>query len=338
MANSRSTKQFSFQKNPLLEELLGELAETLKVAENSLSVDEGVNLKPNIFIVGSPRSGTTLLYQALASTGAFCYPTNFLSRFYSTLGVGCKIQKMLFDKRFQFRDELKLIDDEYQMEFSSELGKTKGPMAPNVFWYFWYHHFNFGDLTYLTDEQWRSSQTDSLVRELRIMQAELSLPIVMKGMIMNWNLLQFSSLIPNAIFLRLKRDPLDVVNSIYEARSTHSGDSEKWWSFKPPEFEQLIKLPAREQVAGFYLSIENALDQAFQKIPNQILTVEYADFCRNPNALFSLLESKFDEFDCDIKLSHLNAFQPSSGSGIENSARWNKAFDLVQKEVEFFQY
>ena len=227
MANPRNKKQFSFEKNPLLEKLLDELAETLNVAENNLPVDYSLNQKPNVFIVGSPRSGTTLLYQALASSGSFCYPTNFLSRFYSTLGVGCKIQKMLFDKRFQYRDELKLINDNFQIEFSSELGKTKGPMAPNVFWYFWYHHFNFGKLSYLTDEQWSSSQTVSFVRELRIMQAELSLPIVMKGMIMNWNLIQLSSHMPNAIFLRLKRNPFDVVNSLYKARSTHSSGYEK---------------------------------------------------------------------------------------------------------------
>lgn len=339
MTNPRNKNKFSFEKNPLLENLLGELAETLSMAENKLHVDYSVNQKPNVFIVGSPRSGTTLLYQALASTSAFCYPTNFLSRFSSTLGIGCKIQKMLFDKRFQYRDELKLIDNDFQIEFSSELGKTKGPMAPNVFWYFWYHHFNFGKLSYLTDEQWSSSQTVSFIRELRIMQTELSLPIVMKGMIMNWNLIQLSSLMPNAIFLRLKRNPFDVVNSLYEARSTHSGDYDKWWSFKPPEFEQLVQLPAREQVAGLFLSIENALDRAFEQIPNnQTISVDYVDFCQNPNELFKALEHKFNEFDCELELNQVKPFKPSADSGSENTTRWNKAFDLVQKEVEFIKY
>ena len=329
----------SFDKNSLLEKLLGELEDVLAPAEDKLVRNQDLSLKANVFIVGSPRSGTTLLYQALAASGGFCFPTNFLSRFYASLGIGCKIQKMLFSHDCQYKEEMGLIDKCDFTNFSSELGKTKGVLSPNVFWYFWYYHFKFGDKSYLNEQQWKSSNTNRFVAELGLMQKELGLPIVMKAMVLNWNLLQLSQLMPSAIFLRIKREPIDVVSSLYEARKLHSGSYNKWWSFKPPEYEQLINLSAREQVVAFYLSIDNALDASFKKLSDkQIVTVSYDDFCERPNELLHVLEKRFTDLGGDISLSKLKPFKKSCRRTVDDDKEWRKAFEVVPSKVKFNIY
>ena len=50
---------------------------------------------PVLLIVGNPRSGTTLLYQWLAATGLFAYPSNIMSRFYRAPYIGGLLHKIL---------------------------------------------------------------------------------------------------------------------------------------------------------------------------------------------------------------------------------------------------
>ena len=57
----------------------------LKVAETPLLKEPSPDRRPIILILGCARSESTLLLQLLAESGAFAYPTNFLSRFYATL-------------------------------------------------------------------------------------------------------------------------------------------------------------------------------------------------------------------------------------------------------------
>ena len=52
---------------------------------------------PVLFLVGNPRSGSTVFMQFLQSTGAFAVPTNVLSRFYYAPCIGAKIQQLLFN-------------------------------------------------------------------------------------------------------------------------------------------------------------------------------------------------------------------------------------------------
>ena len=69
------------KRTKVLEDLLDKVNCLLEEPE----LNEVSHLKqpklPTVFIVGNPRSGTTLLYQWLAATGLFAYPSNIMSRF-----------------------------------------------------------------------------------------------------------------------------------------------------------------------------------------------------------------------------------------------------------------
>ena len=68
-------KTKAYGKNKNLEKLLNKMNRfLLQLDGQSKNVEADSSIYPSIFIVGAPRSGTTLLSQYLACTGNFCYP------------------------------------------------------------------------------------------------------------------------------------------------------------------------------------------------------------------------------------------------------------------------
>jgi len=89
----------AYRKQEELEALLREMEELFDGLELPFEL-QGPKFPP-VFILGSARSGTTLVHQYLAHSGIFAYPTNTLSRFYYAPYVGAKIQQLLFEKDFK---------------------------------------------------------------------------------------------------------------------------------------------------------------------------------------------------------------------------------------------
>ena len=74
-----STKRTAtFERNAALETLLGRL--NAAIAETSLPTCDAAPLPP-LFVLGTPRSGSTFCMQWLAESGAFSYPSNLIARF-----------------------------------------------------------------------------------------------------------------------------------------------------------------------------------------------------------------------------------------------------------------
>src|SRR5262245_47802783 len=96
-----------FEPNPRLGDLLAELGPLLARAEAaSLPAPAATPRLPVVFVVGPPRSGTTLAMQWLAATGVFAWPSNLLSRFYEAPYVGALIQQVVTNPSLDFAGEL----------------------------------------------------------------------------------------------------------------------------------------------------------------------------------------------------------------------------------------
>ena len=281
----------AFQRNDQLEGLLAELSERYGPQEDP-PAGPGQPAYPVAFIVGAPRGGTTLLLQWLAASGRFSYPTNVLSRFYYALELGVAMQKLLFEERYAFRDELAAPEDAH--EYRSQLGKTRGPLAPHVFWYFWRYHFPFGRTCQLTSEQLCASRTTRFLSQLAVLEQSRAAPVALKAMIMNWNLPYLDRFVPQALFLNVRRNADDLMASIYFAREAFAGSADGWWSFEPPEYETLKCGDRYQQIAGFVRSIERATDAARTVIaPERWLDVAYEEFCAAPGALHGELTRRY---------------------------------------------
>ena len=292
-------RQKSFRRNEKLEELLQELNSLLGPLEEGIVQRFRMPRYPVVFVVGVPRSGSTLVMQWLAHSGRFSYPTNLLSRFYGAPFVGAKIQQLLTAPEYNFSDEI--LDFSGEISFSSDLGKTQGALAPNEFWYFWRRFIPNTEPQYLDGEMLSQVKSAEFVAELAALESVFGKPWAMKGLILELNIPFLSSILDKALFLFVRRHPFYNIQSLLEARVRYFGSRRAWYSIKPRESELLADLDPIDQVAGqVYLT-----DRGIQKGVDQIeaartLVVEYEDFCSNPKLVFDQIVARFHQQGVDV--------------------------------------
>lgn len=292
MSETRTTQ---FRRNELLEKLLSELGGDLQPAENRLVAhyQQTTGMRfPLILVMGPLRSGTTLFTQWLANSGLFAYPTNLLSRFYQAPIVGAKIQLLLTDLRYNFRDELG--EFARQSEYISENGKTTGALAPNEFWYFWRRFLADPGRDVWTDDALRQGMdTQTMLAELAGMMDVFQKPFAAKGMLFNYNIPFLDSILDKVLFVQIKRDPVTNVASVLDARKRQLGSEAEWYSFRIPEYEQLKSLDPIAQAAGQVHYINQAVSTGMDAVAeSRKLIVQYEDFCRSPRQVFEGLAEK----------------------------------------------
>jgi len=245
---------------------------------------------PIIFIVGCPRSGSTLLMQWIASLGVLAYPSNLVARFYANPYFGVRAQQALytFDSKKQIIPE-QTSEDAYK----SSYGHTTGALAPSEFWYFWRRFFHFGENQKICDFHTGGHNLRGFVDELALMEMAFSMPLVMKAMILNWNLPDLYSLFDKCLMIDVSRQPEENAESLYFSRQDFFNDTEKWYSFKPPAYEWLKDLPPLEQVAGQVFYTRQSIERGLEKIPDHsVLKVSHEEFCKNPAAIYSQIKAK----------------------------------------------
>ncbi|MDD5157879.1 sulfotransferase [Sulfurimonas sp.] len=280
----------NFKRNSSLEDFLNEINNDLwETEKNLLKIAEPDY--PLIFVMGSLRSGSTLMMQWLVNLGFAC-PTNMMSRFYKTPIIASKIQLLLTDERYNYRNELRDFNSE--IDFSSENGKTKGALSPNEFWYFWRRFLPFKELDYLpTSELLEKVDIDTFRAEFAGIVDVYQKPFALKGMILNYNIDFLDKIFEKAIFIYTKRDPLANIESALKAREKQLGSIEEWYSFKIPEYTELKKLNPYEQVAGQIYHINKAIKSGLKNVAeHKKMTVIYEEFCENPKVFYDELKEK----------------------------------------------
>jgi hypothetical protein len=282
----------SFSRNMGLEALLKDINSSLWGAEQKILENHREAEYPLILMMGPHRSGTTLLMQWLANTGLVAYPTNLLSRFYQAPIIGAKIQLLLTDPRFNFRDELGEFVQ--QAEYKSENGKTKGVLAPNEFWYFWRRFLAEPGRDAWTDEELKlSMDARTMCAELAGMMDVFQKPFAAKGMLFNYNIPFLDSVFDKVLFVQIKRDPATNVASVLEARKRQLGNEAAWYSFKIPEYDELKGLDPVIQTAGQIYYINRAVDRGLAAVDeSRKLVVHYEDFCADPARVFEEIRLK----------------------------------------------
>lgn len=290
--NNPLARTADFSRNTELEKLLRETNSLLWISEQKALEDYRHPEFPVVLIFGPLRSGTTLFMQWLANSGLFAYPTNLLSRFYQAPILGAKIQLLLTDPRYSFRDEL----GEFLQcaEYESENGKTKGVLAPNEFWYFWRRFLSDPNRDVWTDDELcQSMDKETMLAELSGMMDVLQKPFAAKGMLFNYNIPFLDSVFSKALFVQIRRDPVPNVASVLEARRRQHGSQKNWYSFRIPEYEKLKSLEPISQVAGQVHYINKAVSHGIAKVdPKRKMVVQYEDFCADPQSVFDELARK----------------------------------------------
>lgn len=318
----------SFIRNSSLESLLEEINILCKPGHNQLleTID---NSYPKIFIVGPLRSGTTLMMQWIAASGLAAYPTNLLSRFYGAPLLGAKLQFLLTDPEYNFRNEI--IDFNSKIDFSSENGKTLGALSPNEFWYFWRRFLPFDSLDYLPDDELLiAPEIDNLKKEINALSSIFAKPFAMKAMILNQNLSVLSELFDDAIFIWMKRDPLYNIQSVLNARLRQTGSTSSWYSFKIREYPEIKDLSPIDSAARQIAATHSSIAASLSKINDtKKIIVNYEDFCIDTSEILDQLVYKITTagFTGDLTLD-----QSQAARSFECHNQWSLN-DFTDKEA-----
>lgn len=284
-------RRMEFKKNYDLEKLLEEINHDLHFTEKNL-LEQEIREYPTIFVMGAMRSGTTLLEQWLASCGEFAYPSNILSRFYGNPIIGSKIQKLLTDPKYNFRNEI--LEFSTKISFDSNNGKTRGALEPNEFWYFWRRFLPEDLRKYTSDDLINEVDTQTMSRELWGIAQVFDKPIALKGMICNYHIPFLYETFPKSIFICLHRDIENNIESVLRARKRQFGTYNEWYSFLIPEYEELIKISdVRLQIKKQIDYINHAIDEGLKSVPiEKKIQIRYENFCAKPEALYYEIRNK----------------------------------------------
>lgn len=260
---------------------------------------------PVVFILGPPRSGTTLVSQLLASWGGFAYISNFLARFWLAPYIGSMIEQ-----------HMGVRSNGATPTYKSQFGGTTGLAEPHEFTYFWNRWFLQGQETQkLAPEELARIDRAALLRSVAAIEAAWNGPVVFKNTYWcNFQIEFVADLLPSSVFVRCQRQPAYAAQSIVLAREKIMGSRERWWSMKPPGYAELRARPWWEQVAGQVYATEAEITAGLCRVPgDRVIKTDYQAACRDPRGLIRSIARVVNHSGADVGMEGLapDRFDPT---------------------------
>lgn len=218
---------------------------------------------PPIFIMGAPRSGSTLLYQLLAYSCRTSYFTNVASVLY---GAPALTTRMIVGRR-RYEDAT----------FSSDYGLSRGSFAPSEAGRIFQRWFG---ATQPMDF------SESIRRTVGSIEATMGGPFLWKNLNLTFHLPVLHELFPSALFVHMYRDPAFTCQSII------LGLRRRGIGNVPGVMDKRMTGPdVVEQVARGVIDVERRIDGFMQVSRAACCTVRYEDVCSHPmGALAGVVE------------------------------------------------
>ncbi len=251
-----------------------------------------------VFIIGAPRTGSTILYQTLTNQLDVLYVDN----------ITCRFDKNFF---FGFWVSDKLYKQKAHNCFKSNHGDTTkcGLHAPSEcggFWYRWLPtNKHFIDYEDITDEM-----VKKIREEITTVINYFDKPIVFKNLNAGQRLRLLSRCFPKAKFIFMKRESIFTAQSILKAKRKVDIADNEFWSVMPKNYKILEKLNSYEQIIKQIYYIERQIiedSKLFTK--DSFLSIDYKDLGNNFNDTFERcknfinVENKNYFEKADIKLT-----------------------------------
>jgi hypothetical protein len=239
---------------------------------------------PSIFILGSPRTGSTLLYQLICRHFSTVYITNHTNDNYAeTPSVGVALDHTLFP------------DPNITLE--SSYGKTKRPFEPSEGSAIFAHWFGGEHPSQLKSARVLPGRRQHFQRSLQTIFAISNRPLVTKNA---WNVFRIQELattLKSAIFIWIRRDIAKSALSDLEARYRRGGP-EIWNSATTSNYQEIQKLPYWEQVVEQQYWYNKTISEDLEKFARgRFCEVWYEDLTSQPkdtiDNLFSFLTARY---------------------------------------------
>jgi Sulfotransferase family len=237
------------------------------------------HLHAPVFVIGAPRSGSTLICKVLIDQYRFAYISNLSSYFFRTLCLGIWLAQ-----------RLRLAAP--RQGYHSSYGVTEGWSSPNEAGCFWYRWFPAGMKIYVPDGELSAAARDEIRREIHAASALFGAPMIFKNLYNSMRIGPLLECFPEASFIVCERDPVQNALSLLRGRLEQQGDKTRWWTLPPREVEILQSRPYAEQVAGQVHYIYRQIYEDMGKFGTEhFFTVRYEEFCRDVHGSLQLIET-----------------------------------------------
>ena len=257
----------------------------LKSIETPLIRYKGQPKYPPIFVTGPPRSGSTLLYQLICRGLKVCYLTNFM-RCFATSPILASIL-------------IKLIGTGISKEnYTSWYGLIRGWNSPSQGIDFWRRFFGkeFYCYMYMDADCLKETAMRDMVGTISFIESLFNLPFVNKWQGHAVHILPLVKSFPNAIFIRITREPIQMCQSLLKCRLDLFGDLQAWVSAKPKEYDQIKDKPHIDQICEQIYYLERNMDEDSKKVgEHRFLTLEYESLCSDPRGVLQSIQTFYQK-------------------------------------------
>ena len=273
-----------------------------------------LDLYPPVFIIGPPRSGTTVLYQLLCKHTNFSYINNFIGHWYRIPIFAAKAHNTLFK-------------GEIELELNSNFGKSKNHYGPNEFGEFWYKYYS---KTHSFKNQNKKS-AEKLKMEIAAITKIFEKPILLKNVVNSMRIESLSNIFNNSTFIVIGRDKLDNAQSILNARISLHNDKNHQWSVITPSIRNNPSLPFYKDIISQLDDIQLNIESSLKRIGNdKFIFIEYEDLCYNtPKVIKSILQ-KLNSRGLNLNEKGQIPRQLNFSTGIKVS---EPDYDLLRKDI-----
>ena len=260
------------------------MGDSLSVIEESLRCEHAAGIASNnlpcVFVLGSPRTGSTLLYQFLINHFRFHYPTNLLNEsFCETPVAGAHFERGLVR--------------ESAIPYESRYGKTKGPFGPSEASCLFKKWFGGEHPSEICSKEPLPGMEELMLETFTAIHGLSGNPLLFKNA---WNCFRVKSLaylLPSSCFVWIRRDIAQAARSDLEARARRGG-YDVWNSATPANHLEIRKRPHWEQVVEQQYEYGKRIASDFSSsCPDRNLQVWYEDLCLEPEKTLQRLEDFF---------------------------------------------
>ena len=245
---------------------------------------------PPIFILGAPRSGSTLAVQVLTDALNIGYMSN---RHCQWFGAPALAEKL-------FRP----ISNRPSSDYCSRHGVTQGLHAPAECGSWWYRFFR-SKPSYMSIDDVDRGKMRAFRRSIASLINALDRPILFKNLYASLRIQAIAHYLPESLFIVIHRNELDNGHSLLEGRAHIFGDYQTWWSMEPPEIEILKKLPPHEQVIKQIRHTYRIIDSDLKlsKVESKRrMDFTYEDFCDNPASIIESVRLFMEQNGCQVRM------------------------------------
>jgi hypothetical protein len=266
---------------------------------------------PAVFVIGPPRSGSTLMYQVLNNVFENNHLTNIWNLLYSTPAIGARISHRLCKDHVASYQSMKGFVPGF-------CGEAEGMK----FWKYW-----TGQGLEERPERLKERKTKKLVRILSGPANPGSKPFF-SGYIGHAFTISFlRKHFPKALFIYMQRDLISNAYSIYRLFP------EQWFSLKPQGINE--QEDRYNQIASQLILIHQKILASLQ---HDIVPVSYESLCQNPQQVVNQIKQVAQKNGIELALKHKlpSQFKVSKVKEDENEdvRRLKKALEEKVKLVE----